>query len=105
MYRFSIVSRLSKLTSVVTVHDTSVVEDDVKTAPLIQAVNDSLNVGLLANIALLGGNLTGHLRSHLLGFCHRFLEGGFGNISHDYRCAFAKEQNGRLQTDAAVLLR
>jgi hypothetical protein len=89
-----------KLTSIVGVHDTSVVEHDIETAPLVDALNKSLDVVLLANIALCGLDFADHIRRDFLCLCKSFLERGFGDIGHDDGSALAQEENGGLETNA-----
>jgi hypothetical protein len=83
-------------------HNASIVEHDIHTSPFIQALYYSLDVGLLRDVALHGGDFAAHGRSKLLGFGHRFLEGWFGDVCHQDRGTFAKEENGRLEPNATV---
>ena len=72
-----------RLTGIVSVHDTSVVEHDIKTAPLINAVDKSLDVRLLAHVALCGLDLANSVRDDLLRLCKSLLKRLLGDISED----------------------
>jgi len=74
---------IDKLTSIVGVHDTSVVEHDIKTAPLIDAVDKSLNISLLAHIALCSLDLTNSVRDNFLRLCKGLLERLLRDVSQD----------------------
>jgi hypothetical protein len=64
-------------------HDTSVVEHDVKTTPLIDTVDKSLDISLLAHIALCGLDLANGVRDNFLRLCEGLLERLLRNISED----------------------
>ena len=72
-----------KLTSIVSVHDTSVVEHDIKTAPLIDAVDKSLDIRLLAHVALCSLDLANGIGYDFLRLCKGLLESRLRDISQD----------------------
>ena len=81
-------------------HDASVVEHDIKTTPLIDAVDKSLNIRLLAHVALCGLHLANGIGYDLLRLCKGLLESGLRDISEDDRSALAEEEDGSLKTNA-----
>lgn len=72
-----------RLTGIVSVHDTSVVEHDIETTPLIDTVDKSLDIILLAHVALCGLNLANSIRDNLLCLCKSLLKRLLGDISKD----------------------
>lgn len=91
---------MSFLTSIVRVHDSGVVEHDVHASPLVDAVNESLDVVLLANIALGSLDLADHLGSLLLCLGEGLLERGLRDIGHNNRSTLAEEENDSLKANA-----
>lgn len=81
-------------------HDTSVVEHDIKTAPLIDTVDKSLDISLLAHIALCGLDLTNGIRDNFLRLCKGLFKRLLRDISEDNGGTFAKEKDGSLKTNA-----
>jgi len=70
------------LTCVITVHDSSVVEHDIQTAPRVNMLDSGLNVGLLGNVTLHGLDGAGHVRDYLLCLGDGFGKRGLGNVAH-----------------------
>ena len=64
-------------------HDTSVVEHDVKTTPLIDTVDKSLDISLLAHVTLCGLDLANGIRHNLLCLCKGLLKRLLGDVSED----------------------
>lgn len=92
----------SRLTGVVAVHDSGVVEDDIDTAPLVELVDTALDVLLVGDIAAGRVDFAGHVGGHLHDLLEGLGQGGLGNVTHQHARAFAKEEDGGLETDAAV---
>ena len=72
-----------RLTSIVSVHDTGVVEHDIETTPLIDTIDKSLDIILLAHIAFCGLDLANSVRDDLLRLCKSLLKRLLGDISED----------------------
>jgi len=84
------------------VHDTSVVEHDIETAPRVYLLNSCSNIGLLADIADSSLDLAGSVGDNLLDLGKCLLECGFRDIAHQNRGTLAGEQNRGLKTNTTV---
>jgi len=84
------------------VHDACVVEHDVYATPSIKLLDNSLDVSLLGDIALGCRDLAGHVWRKIFGFDDGFGKGRLGDVAHHDRGAFAQEEDGSLEADAAT---
>lgn len=91
----------ARLTVVIAVHDTGVVEHDVHTAPAIETLDHGLHVGFFGDIAFHRVDSADHVRGHFLCFVDCFGQGRFGDIGHQHGSSFAEEEDGRFEADAA----
>ena len=64
-------------------------------------LNGSLYVRLLGDIALQRFDFAGHVWDDFLGLADGFGERGLRDVAHQYRGAFAEEEDGRFQADAS----
>jgi hypothetical protein len=86
------------------VHDTSVVEHDIKTTPRVYLLDSCSNIGLLADIADSGLDLSSSVRDNLLDLGKSLFESRCRDIAHQNRCTLAGKQNGGLETNTTVEL-
>lgn len=87
---------------IVGVHYASVVEDDVQAAPRVDVGDDSLNIGLLRDIALLGLNLDFGIRHYFMHLGESPLKRWLRNVGKEDVGALTREENRSLKTDTAV---
>ena len=92
-----------RLTSIIGMHDPGVVEHHVDAAPLVELVHTGLDVLLLGDVAASGVDLAGDVGRHLLDLDQGLGEGGLGDITHEDAGALAQEEDGRLETDTAIV--
>ena len=64
-------------------HNTGVVEHDIKATPLIDAVDKSLDISLLAHVALCGLDLANGIRYNFLCLCKGLLKRLLRDVSED----------------------
>lgn len=83
-------------------HDAGVVEHDIDATPCVDVVDNGLDIGFLGDIALLGVDLADHVGRVFLGFGDGLLQSRLGDVGHQDRRAFAKEEDGRLEADSAA---
>jgi hypothetical protein len=81
------------------VHDTSIVEHDIKTTPRVYLLD-----GLLADIADSGLDLANSVRDNLLDLGKSLFESRCRDIAHQDRCTLAGKQNGGLETNTTIQL-
>jgi hypothetical protein len=87
---------------IVSVHYASVVEDDVQAAPRVDVGDDSLNVRLLGDIALLGLNLDFSIRDYFMHLGKSPLKRWLRDVGKEDIGALTCEENRSLKTDTAV---
>ena len=88
-------------TIVVAVHDTGIVEYYVQATPFIETLDYGFNLDFFRDVALHGGYLAGHVRCLVLSFSDCLGQCWLRDICHEDGGAFAKEEDGRLQPNAA----
>lgn len=86
---------------VVCMHDSGVVENDIETAPRIEALDHGLNLVLFTNVTLVDFQLLRVWNNFKhFGFCLCQCLGV--QVGHQDLCTLLSEQNGGLETDTAV---
>lgn len=85
-------------------HDSSVVEHNIKTAPRVYLLNSRGNIGLLANVADSSLDLASSVGDNLLDLGKCLLESGFRDIAHQNGGTLAGKQDGCLKTNTTVQL-
>ena len=85
-------------------HDSGVVEHDVHAAPGVESGHSGGDVGFFGDVAGLGGEFLGGGQGGVDGvdFLDSGGEGGGGYVSHEDGGAFAEEEDGCFEADAAV---
>jgi hypothetical protein len=86
------------------VHDTSIVEHDIKTTPRVYLLDSCSDIGLLADIADSSFDLASSVRDNLLDLGKSLFESRCRDIAHQNRCTLAGKQNGGLKTNTTVEL-
>lgn len=83
-------------------HDPSVVEHHVDTAPLVELGHTCLDVLFFGHVAAGGVDLAGDVGRHVLDLGQGLGEGRLGDVTHEDAGALAEEEDGRFETDTAV---
>ena len=84
-------------------HDSGVVEHDVHAAPGVESGDGGGDVGFFGDVAYLGGEFLGGGLGGVDGvdFLESAGEGGGGYVGHEDGGAFAEEEDGCFEADAA----
>lgn len=86
---------------IVSVHNTSVIEDHIGAAPAVLGLDHCLHVGFLGHVALEGLHTRGSGNNFLhLGQC--LGEGSIGDISHEDVGSLAGEEDGGFETNTTI---